>query len=260
MGHQRLGTLPRSREWQDVVTLIRSGRDTAGIAAATSQAAERSMVDASEDPAASYSFFLLARIPLAAREDDFAFNLRDLGLKVGDNPTLAEIVAAATEAIDRHVALSGTRTDFGEIAELSAAEAMYAVLGRELTGLFAITTADTKRAIAGFASVKQFAVLARDFFARLTRRHLDYYLSRELSTHVGPGERFPTIREHRAFEDALALHCREATRIIQEYSGEWLSKQDFEGGIDLGKAGRFVNYASKKIRDELRQRRNDNAR
>jgi hypothetical protein len=41
------------------------------------------------------------------------------------------------------------------------------------------------------ATVKQFGVLARDFFARLTRRHLEYYLSRELSKHVGI---YPTSR------------------------------------------------------------------
>ena len=104
--------------------------------------------------------------------------------------------------------------------------------------------------------LKQFAVLARDFFARLTRRHINYYLSRELSKHVGPGRRFPSVREHRVFEDALDLHCRQATRVIKEYSGEWLSKQNYEGGIDPGKAGRYVSYASEKIRAELRRRRN----
>jgi hypothetical protein len=109
--------------------------------------------------------------------------------------------------------------------------------------------------VAGFATVRQFAVLTRDFFARLTRRHINYYLSRELSKHVGPGRRFASVREHRSFEEALDRHCREATRVIKEYSGEWLSKQNFEGGIDPYKAGRFVSYASKKIRDELRYRR-----
>jgi hypothetical protein len=33
-------------------------------------------------------------------------------------------------------------------------------------------------------------VLTREFFGRLTQRSLDYYLSRELSNHIGPGQRF----------------------------------------------------------------------
>jgi hypothetical protein len=128
------------------------------------------MMDASEDPAVQFSLYLLARIPLAAGDNEFARALRDLGLHVADKPMLADIVRAAMQAVDRHVALTGSRTDFGEIAELSAAEAMHAVVGRELTGLFTVTPEDTKRALAGFATVKQFSVLARDFFARLIRR------------------------------------------------------------------------------------------
>jgi hypothetical protein len=240
MGHQRLGRLPRSRKWQDVVDLIRRGGDASELAAATCRAAEQSMMDAAKDAAVQHAFYLLARIPLAAREENFAPALRTLGLEVSEKPLLAEIVGMAMEAID---------------AQLSAAEALHAVVGRELPSLFGIDSADTKRALAGFTSVKQFSVLARDFFARLTWRHLAYYLSRELPKHVGPGARFPSVREHRAFEEALELHCRETTRIIQEYSGEWLSKHNFEGGIDQRKAGHFVAYGSKKIRDELRNRR-----
>jgi hypothetical protein len=213
------------------------------------------MIDASNDAATQYSFWLLAKIPLAARERNFASQLRKLGLDVPPNPLLADVVCGLMQAVDRHVGDGAVRTDFGEIAELSAAESLYAIGGREVHELFGASAESTKAAMSGFATVKQFAVLARDFFARLTRRHLGYYLSRELSNHVGASCRFPSVREHRSFEQALDLHCREATRIIEEYSGEWLSKHNFEGGIDLGKAGRFVSYASKKIRDELLHRR-----
>ena len=108
-------------------------------------------------------------------------------------------------------------------------------------------------------TVKQFIILTRDFFARLTRRVLSYYLSRELPQHVGLNSRFRTIREHRDFEAALDNHCRETTRIIKEFSGEWFSKHTHEGGITEAKAGRFAHVAFKKIRDELRQRRDANA-
>jgi hypothetical protein len=259
MGHQRLGTLPRSKHWNQVIELITGGNSVSEIAAAASSAAEQSMIDASGDAAVRYSLWLLAKIPLAAREDDFCSELRALGLEVPKEPLLVDVVCGFVHAVDQHVADGGTRTDFGEIAELSAAEALYAVGGREVHELFGTSPESIKKALAGFATVKQFAVLARDFFARLTRRHLDYYLSRELSRHVGPTRRFTSLREHRAFEQALDLHCRETTRIIQEYSGEWLSKHNFEGGIDLAKAGRFVAYASQKIRDELEYRRALNA-
>jgi hypothetical protein len=42
---------------------------------------------------------------------------------------------------------------------------------------------------------------------------------------------------------------------VKEFSGEWFSKQNYEGGIDQAKAGRFVHVAFEKIRKELRIRR-----
>ena len=259
MGHQHLGVLPRSKQWAQVVELISGGAAADDIAAATSKAAEASMIDASNDAAVRHAFWLLTQIPLAARQDDFVSTLRKLGMDVGPAPSLIEISSALMSAIDRKVAASGARSDFGEMAQLCAAESLYAVGGRELSDLFGPTSAQAQSALAGFATVKQFAILSRDYFSRLMRRHLSYYLSRELSNHVGATKRFNSVRAHKAFEDALDGHCREASRIIKEYSGEWFSKHNYEGGIDPGKAGRFVHVAAGKVRDELRYRRGAHA-
>lgn len=255
MGHQHLGTLPSSKKWQQVVELISGGADIEDVAAATSAAAERQMVDASNDPAVKHAVWLLTQIPTAARKDNFASELRKLGLRINDRPTLLEIAAAMTDAVDGYVRRSGRRTDLGEMAQLSAVESLNAIAGGELPDLFEATPEKTRSALAGLGTVKQFAVLARDFFSRLSRRQLSYFLSRELAQHVGVNSRFQTIREHRDFEAALDLHCREASRIIKEFSGEWFSKHTHEGGIDRAKAGRFAHVAFKKLREELRHRR-----
>jgi hypothetical protein len=256
MGHQRLGSLPRSREWQQVIALISEGANVETIAAATSRAAETSMVDASADPAVRYAFWFLTQIPLAARQDDFEPALRRLGMKVDPHPSLPEITSGMMDAIDGAVSRLRARNDFSEMAQLCAAESLSAVAGSEIRDLFGTTSESVKSALAGLATVKQYSVLARDYISRLARRHLNYFLSRALSVHVGTGQRFSSVREHRSFEEALDLHCREATRIIKEFSGEWFSKHIHEGGIDQEKAGRFVHAAFQKVREELRHRRN----
>ncbi len=257
MGHQRLGRLPRSRKWQQVIKLIAGGADVQDIAAATSIAAESSMIDAANDPTVKQAFWLITQIPLAARKENFAIELQKLGLRVGQYPTLMEVTTAMTEAIDRQVVVG--RTDLGEMAQLSASESLNAVAGRELPDLLGSSPDNAKSALAGLGTAKQFAVLARDFFARLARRQLNYFVSRELPQHVGINSRFHTIREHREFEEALDQHCREASRIIKEFSGEWFSKHIYMGGINENKAGRFAHVAFKKIREELWRRRHADA-
>jgi hypothetical protein len=128
------------------------------------------------------------------------------------------------------------------------------VAGQDLPSLFAPTPADTNLALGRLAVPNRFALLAREFFARLTTRYLDYFLSREIPNHVGPGKRLHSIDDHTAFNAALDQHCREASRIVETFAGGWFSKTHFEGGITPEKARNFAYVSFKKIISELRRR------
>lgn len=259
MGHQRVGKLPATRQWNAVIDLIAGGADVSSIAAASADAAESSLAAYSDDRTVRWAFFLLTQIPLAARQDDFTGALKKLGLEV-DRPDLIQISVAFIKAVDERVARR--RSDLGEMVALSAAESLQSVAGHSLDDLFGVQANApdrTKEVLAGLATVKQFGVLAEDFFDRLLRRHLGYYLSRELPRHVGVSRRFSSCREHDEFEKAFTMHCREAARITFRFAGEWLSKTNHEGGIDEKRAGGFVFIALDKLRRELRQRRGLNA-
>jgi hypothetical protein len=256
MGHHLLGTLPTTKKWRAVIELISGGAEVDDIAAATSRAAESSMIDAVNDPAFKQGFWLLTQIPQAAPAEDFALALRNLGLEVSDKPTLVEICMAMMISIEQAVP-AARRTDAGEMAQLSSVESLSAVASREMGSLFgpAEAPAEARSALARLSTVKNFGALARDYFSRLTRRYLDYYLSRELSQHVGINQRFLTVREHSEFEEALERYCYEAALIVRDFAGDWFSKANYEGGITPTKAGRFVHHAFEKLRDELMVRR-----
>ena len=103
MGHIRLGTLPRTRKWNQVVELIASDAKVEGIAAASAEAAENGLERASRDEGLAHVFWLLTQIPEAARGGNFSERLAELGLQVSNEPTLLEILAAFTRAVDSHV-------------------------------------------------------------------------------------------------------------------------------------------------------------
>ena len=139
MGHSRLGVLPRTRDWKAVVQLLREGAAVDEIAAASANAAESSLPDLAREETLVRSLWLLVQIPRAARSADFADALQRLDLHTTRDPGLIDIVAAAIESVDRHVARAGRRTDFGEIAQRAAAESLATLAGRELPGLFGAT-------------------------------------------------------------------------------------------------------------------------
>jgi hypothetical protein len=249
--------LPATRKWQQVVALLSRDAGTEDIAAASAEAAEVSLEHARQDPALRQSFWLLTQIPLAARSPDYPESLRSLGVGVRDTPSLLETIGAFSAAVDRHVDSSGTRTDLGELAQHTAAESLAAMAGSDLPSLFGPTPEDARLALGKLAAPDRFAKLARDFFARLTQRHLDYYLSRALSNYVGPGHSIGSIDGHTAFNAALEQHCREAARIVEAFAGGWYSKTNFEGGVTPEKARAFIFVALRKIGQELRKRRGD---
>jgi hypothetical protein len=260
MGHIRLGTLPKTQKWNQVVSLIAGGADVERIAAASADAAEHGLERASQDEGLAHAFWLLTQIPLAARQSNFSERLWELGLTVSSKPSLLEIVAAFMRAVDGHVRGSGRRSDLGEMAQHAACETIATFAGRELPSLFGPTASDVQHALAKLSTSDQFSDVAREFFSRLTSRSLGYYLSRELSKHIGPDKRFAAIGDHSDFNAALELHCHEASRIIKEFSGGWYGKTLWqERDISRDQARKFAHVAFKKLRAELRKRRDADA-
>lgn len=254
MGHVRLRRLPATRKWEQVVALLAEGAAVEEIAAASADAADGALQHARADGTLANAFWLLTQLPLAARAPDFPEAARRIGVEISDRPTLMEVVAAFSDAVDRASLGQPGRTDLGAMAQGIAAESLATFAGADLPGLFMPDAEDVRRGLGKLAAPDRFARMARDFFARLTHKHLDYYLSRTIADHVGPGERLPTVADHGAFDAALALHCGEASRIVEDFAGGWFSKTNYQGGITPEKARGFVFVALGKMAAELKKR------
>jgi hypothetical protein len=251
MGHIRLANLPRTRKWQEVVGLLDAGAGAPAIAAATLDAAKLGLKDAARDPALVHSFWLLTQLPHCARGLDYVAELNNSGITVSSTPTLLELVGGFSDAVDNHVRKTGGRTDLGEIAQMAAAESLTAVLRERTTSLFGTTPDMVRDGLAGLGTKKQFSVLARDFFSRLTERYLTSFLSRQISS------QFKSVAANSEFREAMSVHCRQASRIVEEFAGSWYSKTNYEGGITERKAANFVHVALKKLRKELEKEAED---
>lgn len=253
MGHIRLKELPRTRKWSQVVGLIAGGADAPQVATATIDAAEGCLSFAAQDRGVVETVWLMTQLPLAARSGDFAGSLRDCGVKVRDGPGLADILGGVTDAIDARMPNCRSRTDLGEMAQMAAAETIADAIGGRTAGLFGASPGDVQDAFAKLGTVKQFGTFARAFFARFTNRCLDYFLSRALADHVGEGRRFSTLADQARFERAVETHCREASLIVEQFSGEWFSKTNYErDGISRESAAAYTAIGMRKLAAELR--------
>lgn len=81
MGHIRLGTLPQSRKWRDVIRLLDSSAPLEDVAEAAARASETDLRRASEDPNFQFVTQLLVRLPLLTRSPKFEAAMAGLGIE-----------------------------------------------------------------------------------------------------------------------------------------------------------------------------------
>ena len=249
MGHQRGTPLPRTRKWKEVIAFIENGATVSQVASATIIAAQGGLGKAGRDLGVVEAVYWMMQLPLAACSDDFAGHLRGRGMDIDDAPGLMDLTSALTEAIDKRISTHRQRTDLGEMAQMSLVETINSVIGPKLKRLFETVPEDVQDAFANLATPKQFGSFAKEFYSRFTFRCLNYFVSKEVANHIGEGRRFLTMEKHGAFIVALAKHCSETAKIIEEYSGDWFSKWNWEtqGDITREKVSDFNSYAMTKL-------------
>lgn len=254
MGHVRLGSLPHSRNWKEVVALLSDCADVDAIASASQKAMGDALKGAGQLPDFREVTYMLAMLPLVARGPEFLEDARALDLNFEQEPTLLELSTAISAALDERRHEVGATT-FGEMAQLSLVESLVDAIEPQLPSLFSPEPSEVRTALGRLSNGDRFARLARDFYARLTHRALDFYLSRELANHVGAGERFADDSARRRFDEAMARHCWEVSRIVETYSGGWYGKTVWrDGGLSRESVDRYASYAFTKLRGELGRR------
>jgi hypothetical protein len=259
LGHIRLGRLPATKPWNKVVELLRAGSDVGVLADETAKAAEDELQSSGGDPILAYTVWLLTQLPLAARSNQYREKLVGLGFDAGAEESVLSLVAGFSRAVNRNVSGRSNRTDLGELALQAAAESLSKLMSGGTASLFGTGAEDVRRELRRLATKDRFAALAREFFARLTQKTLEYYISRELPNHVGPDRSILSIEGQIAFRSALEKHCREASEIVETFAGGWYSKSNFQGTLNPSTVQNFTDYALKKMRNELRIRRSANA-
>jgi len=228
MGHVRLGSLPRSRAWKEVVGLITAGADVSQIANATIRAADKAFSIVLNDEGFTEAVWLMTQLAIAAKKDNFNDHLQSVGINLPQDSSLPDVAAAVAEAMDRKLESNGSRSDLGEMSQRALVGALVEHISPKLPSLFTPDASDVQAALASLGKKREFGELSRTFFAKLTNESMNYFLSKTLATHLGEGQRFATMNEMGQFEKALTTHCKEASLIVEQFSADWFSKHKYE--------------------------------
>lgn len=265
MGHTRLGAVPKTRQWNEVVeqitgsaaesaSLAVAAQEVTDIASRTLTAAQKALAKATDDSGVQYTFYLLTQIALASRTSDWKQSLSRIGIQLSDESSVFDLTAEMQDAVDRHINQTARGSDISEMAQQAAGEAIASLAEYRTVNLFGTTSADLQNAIRSLSTKKGFGELGQRFFGRFVARFLNFYLSRITARGLGTA-RVQQLGDVSRFNDALKAHCDQSARIVRDFCGEWYSKTEYQTGIDEENTSRFLAVALQKLRSELEQQK-----
>jgi hypothetical protein len=256
VGQLRVGRLPKTLNWREVVDLLdASPDDTAAVARATVTATEGRLRALANDRSLTYCVWLLARLTRAAREPGFTDRIAALGLQVEASDSAFGFIAQVTDRVRAEISQHPESGPFGELASLALRRALSDTVGQQARTLFGSSVEDIQRAFRAFSTRAQFATLAHRFFGDFLSRTLMSFLDRETSNHVGGGRGLATVEQSAEFARAIDAHARQSARIMHDFAGGWYSKHNWEskGDISRQEVAGFVGVALRKLRGELKR-------
>lgn len=265
MGHQRLGRLPASKAWREIVACLVSGKESVSeLADRVFDASEKALSNASNDPAFREAIYLLCKIPIAAQADDLALAFAQLGIHVPANPTRTDIIAGFERAIEK-AQRSGSKdiTDLSDIAKQAAISALNSLLAKPPPApqldLWKKPIEGAHLTLKHCATPEGFADLAQSFFAYIGENNTRYYIDRELPKHLG-GFVKSTV-DMALFDQNNRQHSKETALIMRFYAKEWYAKVNYheKKKITLKDTAGFAHIAISKLRKELKVRNEDSA-
>lgn len=254
MGHVRLGRLPKTLRWRQVLALLdEPALDASAVARATTLAAEMRLRALSNDPTLVHCFWILTRLATAARQPDFAGALSEIGIEARQGEPILAFIARISDQVRDEAAAHPESGHFATLASLALRRALSETIGQHGRSLFESSVDDLQVALRHYAGDKRFGRMATLFFGDFFAGTLSSFVERELSNRTGASPGLTSLRDSQEFADALDRYVRESALIVEEFAGGWYGKNNWDsrGQIDLQDTAGFVGYAMRKLRMEL---------
>lgn len=251
MGHERVGALPHTKLWRDVVAQIAassgSEADVAGLARSTIENVRSRFRRLHRDDGVLAAFQFLVALSRSASAETGTSSRLDIDLD--SNPSTLRIVAELRSWVDSHQ----ESTEYAEIAKKAAADsiALWSEQQKQQPALFP-HEGDSKEIWRRAYNGAGFCEVARLFFSKFTERYLNYFLSREASAVLNDaGERDRLSSQLQEHVDGVSKYAFETSRITQSFAAGWFNRHARDRAPSEEELEGFLSMAFGKMREEM---------
>ena len=253
MGHERVGILPRTRRWQDVIGGIADAASVDGnvhaLANATLENVRSRLLAIHRDSGFVASFRFLLALALSASPSVDRASLGQLAVDLDSNPSPLQLA----QLLGQYVADNTESTEYAEIARKAAVDVISTWTDQQtqqlsLTGEHEQASEVWRKASDGSG----FCEVSRIFFGKFLERYLNYFIGREASSHLGnTHDRERLARRLETHVDSVSRHAFETAKIAQSFSAGWFNLHTRAGMPSHDEISGFLSHSVGKLREEL---------
>ena len=254
MGHERIGFLPKRKQWQAIVLGLSEyeigSSTTAKIANDTLSCIQKSYAQMPYNESISKAIKFLALIAVSAKQPDQLSFLRSNGCDIDDTISLYTLVDNAKGLIT---------TDKGslEVHKLAidaVLQAMTIYQRDHTSNQLSFLSPQSEQVWQNVGSGAAFCELARSFFASFTDRQIKYYVERSAASAINDYaamQSFTLGITH--MTDAISHHAFETSKIMQSFAAGWFNKHANTSIPSDKEVTDFLRISFGKMREEFRR-------
>lgn len=252
MGHERIGFLPRSARWTDIIERIANSSDRPDFE--VGQIARKTLenvrdrflwIHKDDGVQAAFAFF----VAIATRHLDQSSGLSAVYVPLEEDPSPSRLSSLLSRWVDAHL----NSAEYAEIAKRAGADtiARWTQTRTEQGDLF-VGRRKAEWIWSTITDARAFCEVSRIFFAKYTERYLKYFLEREASAQIASvSDREQFGDSLRAHVDEVSTHAFETSRITQSFAAGWFNNHARERRPTNAEIETFLATAFGKIQEEL---------
>jgi len=251
MRHERLGILPRRKNWQSIVDDIRLALDgdlseTAILISNTLDKVSDRYKKIFNDSGVQAAFAYL--VALSTKDLPLETGLTSVEINLDKNPSIFRITADLSSWVDAHA----SSNEYAELACRAAADTITKWSRQKSIQQNLFDDSSNANNVWSGIDGRGFCDIARTFFAKFTERYIKYFIERSASAEtksLHDRERFENVLSEHI--ESISQHAFETSKITQSFSTGWFNKTAKSHRPTNDEISGFLAVAFGKLHEEL---------
>lgn len=254
MGHERIGFLPRSKQWNAIMNQLSlfggGGTTVEQISNETLNAVKKTYETMPFDDSVVKALYFLTTLAFSAKQEDQINFLNENGYNVDERISLFSLMSSA----QTYITTDAGSLEINKIAKDAVMQAIIEYQQNHENGQLSFLSEHSSNVWSNAGTGAAFCEMARTFFASFTERQLKYYIERTAASSIDNYEALQAFNQQLSAQSkSIADHTFEISKLTQSFAAGWYNNNVINSLPDEKQVEGFLRISFGKLREEFRR-------